>query len=221
MAKGSMANKGKYYGWTNRQTRRLYRYIDTDYELYTYDLLEPWQEHRQQKNGAQLKEWIEKFCKKTSWGYELPKKSWGPWNMPGAYWSFEEWEKINFDEVAEAFNSEFDAWHEESEKRKRRQKRRKTPMTLSEWQHEWRHSRRFKDSIARSKRRSLKRLDAEGKAKIKIREQSRKQGLNKDRCEWCGSRDDLQIHHLTYDTVRNVITLCRSCHLKQQKEALR
>jgi 5-methylcytosine-specific restriction endonuclease McrA len=42
-------------------------------------------------------------------------------------------------------------------------------------------------------------------------------------CQECGSKKNLQVHHLTYDSVCNenshdVIVLCKKCHEKKHKE---
>jgi 5-methylcytosine-specific restriction endonuclease McrA len=50
--------------------------------------------------------------------------------------------------------------------------------------------------------------------------QLRKQVLERDswRCQHCGSRSQLEVHHLTYrssmgsDIEENLITLCNECH---------
>lgn len=44
-------------------------------------------------------------------------------------------------------------------------------------------------------------------------------------CKICGDTNDLQVHHITYDNVRNedierdLITLCRKCHKRIHKQA--
>lgn len=39
----------------------------------------------------------------------------------------------------------------------------------------------------------------------------------KKQCIICGSRENLEFHHLSYDNPMNVIVLCRSCHRKLHK----
>jgi hypothetical protein len=40
----------------------------------------------------------------------------------------------------------------------------------------------------------------------------------KDKCEWCGSTQDLQRHHTNYLKPLEVMTLCAICHAKTRKK---
>lgn len=51
-----------------------------------------------------------------------------------------------------------------------------------------------------------------------------KSKLKKMKCEFCGSRKELQMHHPDYSKPKEVVTLCRLCHLflhKIRKEELK
>ena len=39
----------------------------------------------------------------------------------------------------------------------------------------------------------------------------------KDKCEFCNSKKDLQVHHIDYVNPFNLMTLCRGCHIKEHK----
>jgi len=46
-----------------------------------------------------------------------------------------------------------------------------------------------------------------------------------NKCAWCGSTNVLNLHHLNYDslekeTVKDVILLCKGCHLRAHKGTL-
>lgn len=37
-------------------------------------------------------------------------------------------------------------------------------------------------------------------------------------CQLCGSKENLEIHHKTYDETKNIIILCRACHRRLHRK---
>lgn len=79
------------------------------------------------------------------------------------------------------------------------------------WQEKYRQKRQRR-KLHRERKYGGRRLSGTCRDRVRRRDQGR--------CRWCGTTDDLNIHHVRYrseggpDTPRNLITLCFTCHKK-------
>lgn len=62
----------------------------------------------------------------------------------------------------------------------------------------------------------LSQKSKENRFKNRIRERTRKLNIIKEKCSHCGSKTNLDYHHLTYNEL-NVIVLCKTCHGKEHR----
>lgn len=62
---------------------------------------------------------------------------------------------------------------------------------------------------------NVEKSDSEFRMKNKVRLLSKTHVKKGDKCEKCGSVQDLQFHHPDYSKPYFVMTLCRTCHCKE------